>query len=179
MSAIVVVPAAKELGGALVRIMGDRTELERFIVGDANDDLIFSITKVVIENPDLNTDQRIGALLWVASFHGEVIDQWLVDLYEEYASEDILLVMDFLYEIAIRTQKGGLNEETVNIDSRESVVSLLDFLKVYEDFQEAEELKITSVPQFASVVDKLGGLNAVMDIDTRDTLEGALYNTDE
>jgi len=179
MTTDIVLSEAQKLGGAVELIVANRNELAKFTAGKVDDATALGLVKMVAENPTLNTEKRIAAIAWLASFHGEPIDQWLFDIHEEYQSEDILVVIDFLYEIAVRTGKGSPDEESVNIESRESVVSLLDFLEVYNEYQQHEELEIHSVESLNSVAEKLGGLVVISNIDTRDTLEEALSNTDE
>ena len=176
MSAIIAVPAAKELGGALVRIMADRKEIARYAAGAIDEETELAVTKMVVDNPDLNTENRIGAMLWLASFHGEVIDLWLIELNREYKSEDVLLVIDFLYEIAVRTGKGSL-DETSNDDSRQSVSYLLEFLEIYAQLDDQPDIHTTE--RLSDLVEKLGGLDVVLDIDTRDALEAKLFDTEE
>lgn len=172
----IVLFTAQKLGGALVRIMGDRKELERFAASKLDDETALAITKTVIENPELNTDKRIGSLLWLASFHGEPIDKWLIELSQQYTLEDILLVIEFLYEIAVRNGKDSLDEES-NEGSRESVEYLLEFLEIYRQLDNQPD--ILTIEKFSDLVEKLGGLNEVLGIDTRDALEAKLYDTDE
>jgi hypothetical protein len=179
MTTDIVLSEAQKIGGAVMLIVADRTELARFTNGEIDDETALGIVKMVEENLSLNTEKRLAALVWLASFHGEVIDQWLVDINEEYSPEDVLLAIDLLYEVGIRTRKGGLNEESTNMDSRDSVVSLLDFLKTYTEYQSAPELHIHSVERLWVVIEELGGLDEVLNIDNVDTLEDKYNDTDD
>lgn len=176
MTAMTDAPMASNRTTALARIMGDRTVETQFAAYVLDDATRFAVTRMVEENPDLNTEDRVGALLWLTTFHGEEIDRWHIELSQEYEMEDILLVIDFLFETAVRTKKGSMGEDS-NADSRESVSQLLEFLELYRRLE--AQPSVRSVESFADLVDKLGGLNEVLDIDTVQKLESLLYTDEE
>jgi len=68
-------------------------------------------------------------------------------------------------------------DETSNDDSRQSVSYLLEFLEIYAQLGDQPDIHTTE--RLSDLVDKLGGLDAVLDIDTRDALEAKLFDTEE
>ncbi len=164
MNELVLSAPALRAGGALVRIMGDPKELKRYEANTLATKDQRAIGDLVAFLPELNTEPIVGGLVWLVSFHGESVS-WIEELLEEFSVGEVSLVVEYLYEVGVRTR-------TDNELSRDYVVGLLEFLRVYADAETMQD--VTSIESLDGLIKKVGGISAATDIDSVEHLLQAL-----
>ena len=169
-------PQAHQAGGALVRILSDEKEIERYSRGELTRIEQRAIGNLVARFPRLNTETNVGALIWLSSFHGAKPSD-VSQLFEDYLEGDIYLVFEYLVEAGERTIKGSAyladNEATYG-----TVVDLLDLLSILRDVT-TEDQEVTSPEALHVLVASLGGLTAISSFHTPELLQEALDHRKE
>lgn len=172
---LVLSPKARRAGGALARIMSDTKEAERYAFGEVQGIQARAIGDLVVAYPQLNTDQAVGGLLWLTTFHAELIDAWMYSLMEDHSIEHVTLSIEYLYEVGKRSNAdSNLRNEAADLEvTREYVPLLLDLLEAHADLEEEE--RIRTVDQLSSLVSVLGGFVNLGDHDSPERVADALY----
>ena len=169
-------PQAHQAGGALVRILSDETEIERYSRGELSRIEQRAIGNLVARFPRLNTETNVGALIWLSSFHA-VKPSDVSQLFEYFLEGDIYLVFEYLVEAGERTIKGSAyladNEASYGI-----ILELLELLSLHREVT-TQDQKIESPEALHTLVVNLGGLSAISSYHTIELLQEALDHPKE
>lgn len=181
---LVLSPRSQKVGGALMAIMGDSAELERY-TADGSDLAPIeqrAIGDFVADNTKFNTETGVGGLVWLASFHGQAMDRWLHDLSQEYKPEDLFLAVEFLFDIGARGAKGSLvpgkkrKQEQELANGRTYVPIVVNFVLAY---REATGEDLVSPEYLYDIVHRFGGLDELDGFDTPARIEEFLATVTE
>jgi hypothetical protein len=175
-SQLVLSSKARRVGGALAQIFNDPKEVESYAFGAVKSIQARAIGDLVVSHPKLNTHQSIGGLLWLSTFHAEEIGLWMDSLLLEHDLDNIIIVVEYLYEVGQRSHAtSALRDAAADLEvTREFMPLLLDLLENHRELQ--EEQPIRSADSLATLVHNLGGLYQFRDHDSPERIADALYD---
>lgn len=172
-------PAVIRVDGALVKVLRDHA------YGTLSKRTQTALARLIESRPALNTQNSVEKLVDLADFHGVSQMSVLGDQIDEFGLDEIHLAVDFLYEIGERGRAGDktkaekrfAGEESsgyykIGMDSVENVAALV------RDLIQVSEQALDNFEQLSDLVDKLGGLDAALDMNI-DELESALEAYDQ
>jgi len=162
---LVLSPSALRVGGAVAVILKDSAEIARYANKDVTNKDRRSIGDLVEAYPELNSTKAVGGLIWLLTFHGERIGLWVEEQISEYSLDELLLVLECLYDAGIRTGEGSFFAAD-NEESREYVPLLLELRRNYQEAKSGTEADIETVYQLNWLVEALGGLSTLGDYDS-------------
>ncbi len=170
---LVLSSTAAQAGGALVRILGDSTEIERFSYGNLKPASRWAIMELVDENRQLNSEKNIGVLIWLATFHDVAIGKWAIELVETYPLADISATFDYLYDNGARVDARS-TYVSENENTAEDVIIILDLLQLHKELE--GEFEIRSAEQIDGLIDLIGSIRAAGDINSVEELKEIMFD---
>ena len=162
---LVLSPSAHKAGGAVAVILKDAKEIARYAAKDVTSKDRRAIGDLVAAYPELNSTKAVGGLLWLLSFHGERIGLWTEEQISEYSLEELLLVLELMYDTGVRTGEGSFFAVD-NEDSRDYVPLLLELRRNYQEARSVLDVDIETVEQLDWLVEALGGFATLGDYDS-------------